>query len=471
MRKSLKNLLHIIKKNHVKEDEINNIKENDILEALNIFDSFEKSMATMSSEKEKEREKEREKIEKEKSFIIEKINSDENLKKDKSFILQALKINPYVFKEVDESLKKDKNFILEAVKRDPIVLYYADESLKKNKDFILEAIKVNPKIFEDLDENLKKDKEIILEAVRKNPAILDKVDKSIKKDKDFALDAVRTNGYSIIYFDFDRNLQTDKELVLAAIMQCGTLYGRHSILFNADVILGKSTIEFVKHALKLKKGDSYFIESNQCEDSLKNLLGENTPLLVQYLGENKFKEMTSGKEIKYEGKVNNLSDELKATYYQKVLSNNELKNAISLTLNAHTNQLIRDVDKARELAGVDKYIYNKKEDFYFINSEQCNSLKHLFDENTPLLVQYLGENKFKEMTSGKEIKYEGKVNNLSDELKATYYQKVLSNNELKNAISLTLNAHTNQLIRDVDKARELAEVDNYIYNETHEKTR
>ena len=88
-----------------------------------------------------------------------------------------------------------------------------------------------------------------------------------------------------------------------------------------------------------------------------------------------------------------------------------------------------------------------------------------------MLVQYLGENKFKEMTSGKEIKYEGKVNNLSDELKATYYQKVLSNNELKNAISLTLNAHTNQLIRDVDKARELAEVDNYIYNETHGKTR
>lgn len=94
---------------------------------------------------------------------------------------------------------------------------------------------------------------------------------------------------------------------------------------------------FSKNNKNSKEGEIYFIESDQ-SDILRPVIEQNTPILVQYLKWNLYKELISGIIMEYNGIVNNVSDELKIEYYQKILSNEEMKNKINNTMSLCQNK-------------------------------------------------------------------------------------------------------------------------------------
>jgi Domain of unknown function (DUF4116) len=110
-------------------------------------------------------------------------------------------------------LKRNREFIL-------IYVRSFDGFMKPDNEFIqvaLETLKYYGSLFITLNMDLQHDKDIVLAAVNQDGSVLQYVSDELKCDRDIVLTALRQNGNAIKYISDD--LLRDKEIVLTSIRQ------------------------------------------------------------------------------------------------------------------------------------------------------------------------------------------------------------------------------------------------------------
>ena len=164
--------------------------------------------------------------------------------------LQLVEDNGFQLRHLPNEFRKDEEIVLQAIYmgvRQVGVLadeyffngdyempfFYADKTLKNSRDFVLKAVALNGSSIKYASEEFKKDKEIVLKAVS-SPQLLFAytfADPSLQNDREVVIAAIKNDG--TLWKSLPDIFKKDKEILLLAIEAWGDNFdGVDENLFN-----------------------------------------------------------------------------------------------------------------------------------------------------------------------------------------------------------------------------------------------
>ena len=147
--------------------------------------------------------------------------------------------NGFLLRDLPEKFKKDEVIVLQAIQMGDrqqtslgdeyfingeyeMPFFYADETLKNNREFVLKAVGLNGSSIKYVREEFKKDKEIVLKAVS-SPQIefaFTFADPSLQNDREVVIAAIKNDGS--LWKNLPDSFKKDKEVLLLAIDDIGS---------------------------------------------------------------------------------------------------------------------------------------------------------------------------------------------------------------------------------------------------------
>ena len=198
---------------------------------------------------------------------------------NKDFVLNAVKEDGYNLRWAKEIFKRDPEVVLTALqsKNRPRVIQHAHTSLKNNKSFLFEAIKVMPYILYDLEDYLKQDKEIVLAAVKQDGSIVRQIDESLKNDRDIILAAIE--DYPYYFVKKHMFVKDNKEVVLKAVQYQGIYLEYASDTLKRDKEVVYEAVKQNGFAFKfvdevLKKDRDFILKLSEVSKNFYHLLSK-----------------------------------------------------------------------------------------------------------------------------------------------------------------------------------------------------
>ena len=139
------------------------------------------------------------------------------LQKDKEIIEEALPRNKKNYIYIHQSLKKDKQYNLKLLKNHDGIFDHFDKTLKKDEDILRVAIEKEPHLIKYATPKLKDNFKVILPVITYNENLFMYASKRIQENRNYILTIMKANPSYNIFYILSKELQNDKDIVIALI--------------------------------------------------------------------------------------------------------------------------------------------------------------------------------------------------------------------------------------------------------------
>ena len=162
-----------------------------------------------------------------------------DLKRRHNIVMEAVRQNGLALEFCSPDLKRNKDIVMEAVRQNGYALSFASTSLQAEKDIVLAAVHSKGPALEFCSPKLKADRDVIMAAMSNNPRTLESIPQNVMT-KQLAIELVQMNGLFLSFLTTPGlSIQSDKDVVLAAVNQTGEalLYASDDLKEDKDVVL------------------------------------------------------------------------------------------------------------------------------------------------------------------------------------------------------------------------------------------